>query len=385
VKVERLKGRRLAWSQFRAVVRKEALQTFRDRRIISMLVLAPLIQVVLFGLAVDFDVDHVPTAVVDMDGSATSRAQLRQLLADGTLRRVARVSTEAEANQLLDQGVAGAAVIIPAGFGADLEAGRSPAVQVLVDGADPLRSSTVVSTTSQFFGRLAAQGLRERLAEAGRTHLPEVKLVPRVFFNPRLKTAVYMVPGILAMLLVSVTTIVTAMGLSREREMGTLEQLLVTPVEPLTLLGGKMVPFVAVGFFDVLLLLAIMTGLFEVPIRGPLPVLALGTLLYVCSTLGVGLLVSTVSSDQQQGFMGGFLFMLPAALLSGIMTPVSSMPAWLQPVTWLNPLRFFAELVRGVLLRGAGFRQVWPQLLILTVFGVTLMSVATYRFRRKLA
>jgi ABC-2 type transport system permease protein len=212
-----------------------------------------------------------------------------------------------------------------------------------------------------------------------------VEVVPRVLYNPRLKTAVYVVPGILAMLLVVVTTIVTAMGLAREREMGTMEQVLVTPIRPFVLLAGKMTPFVAVGVLDVLLAVTAMALVFDVPVRGPLPVLAVGSLLYLCSTLGVGLFVSTVSASQQQAFLGGFLFILPAALLSGILTPIRAMPGWMQLGTYANPLRFFAEVVRGVLLRGAGFADLWPQLLVLLVFGVSILGMATARFRTRVA
>jgi ABC-2 type transport system permease protein len=166
--------------------------------------------------------------------------------------------------------------------------------------------------------------------------------------------------------------------------MGTLEQVLVTPVRPFTLLAGKMTPFVLIGLLDVLLALVAMTWIFGVPVRGPLPALALGAVLYLCSTLGVGLLVSTLSMTQQQAFLGGCLFILPAALLSGILTPIRAMPAWLRWATTLNPLRWFAEVVRGVLLRGAAFRELWPQLAILAVYGAVILGLATLRFRRRL-
>jgi ABC-2 type transport system permease protein len=167
--------------------------------------------------------------------------------------------------------------------------------------------------------------------------------------------------------------------------MGTLEQVLVTPIRPFVLLAGKMTPFVFIGIFDVLLVTTAMAWVFDVPLRGPLPVLGLGALLYLCSTLGVGLLISTMSSTQQQSFLGGFLFVLPAALLSGIMTPIRAMPGWLQLATYLNPLRFFAEVVRGVLLRGAGLADLWGQLLVLLVFGALILGLATWRFRTRLA
>jgi ABC-2 type transport system permease protein len=380
----RARGRGLARIQYLAVVRKEAFQTLRDRRIMFMLVVAPLIQTILFGFAVDFDVDRVPTLAVDLDRSATSREHLRRALADGTLLRTGSSGSGAEADRLIDDDRAAAAIIVPPRFGADLAAGRPASVQVVIDGTNPTRAGAAGSAAGRYFGE-AAQGLvRARLAEAGRLAVPEVRVTPRVLYNPSLKTAVYIVPGILAMLLVIVTTIVTAMGLSREREVGTLEQVLVTPVKPFVLLAGKMTPFVVIGLFDVLLAVTAMTWIFGVPVRGPLPALTLGTLLYLCSTLGVGLLISTMSTTQQQSFLGGFLFILPAVLLSGIMTSIGSMPGWLRAATWLNPLRFFAELVRGVLLRGAGFRDLWVQLLALAVYGAAILALATLRFHRRL-
>lgn len=368
---------------YAAVVRKEFRQTLRDRRIMFMLIAAPLIQTVLFGFAVDFDVDRVPTALADLDRSAASREQARRLLADGTLRHVLDVRSAAEADRALDEGRAAAAVVIPPGFSEDLAAGRTARVQALIDGTDPVRAGAAASAISRFFAAASGDVGRDRLAALGRAP-PAVEVAPRVLHNPRLKTAVYVVPGILAMLLVVVTAIVTAMGLSREREMGTLEQVLVTPIRPFVLLAGKMTPFVLVGFFDVVLALAAMTWLFDVPLRGPLPALALGSVLYLCSTLGVGLLVSTFSSTQQQSFLGAFLFVIPAVLLSGIMTPIQAMPGWLRAVTWANPLRFFAEIARGVLLRGAGFGDLWVQLAVLLLYGSLILGLATARFRTQL-
>ncbi len=379
----RSEGRGLALVQYLAVVRKEALQTLRDRRIMFLLVMAPLIQTILFGFAVDFDVDRVPTVAADLDRSPESREQLRRLFADGTLARAEEARSAEEADRLLDEDRAGAAVIVPPGFGQDLAAGRTARVQVLVDGSDPVRAGASASAAGRYFGEVARSRMRARLGERA-APASDIEVTPRVLYNPRLKTAVYIVPGILAMLLVIVTTIVTAMGLSREREVGTLEQVLVTPVRPFVLLAGKMTPFVLIGLFDVLLTLAAMTWIFDVPVRGPLAALGAGAVLYLCSTLGVGLLISTLSSTQQQSFLGGFLFVLPAVLLSGIMTPIGSMPEWLQWATALNPLRWFAELVRSVLLRGAGFADVALQLGILGAYGAAILLAATLRFRRRL-
>ena len=370
--------------QLAAVFRKEVRQTVRDRRIMFMLIVAPLLQTVVFGFAVDFDVDRVPTLVVDRDGTAESRGHARRLLADGTLLRAGASRSPAEAERDLDAGDAAAAVILPRGLAADLAAGRSAEVQVVLDGTDPNRATVAGGAVSRYFGDLGEAMARERLAARGIPAPAQIEVVPRIAFNPGLRTPPYMVPGIAALLLLIVTTIVTAMGLSREREMGTLEQVLVTPIRPILLLVGKMGPFVVIGLVDVALLLAVGTWLFDVPLRGPLAVVLVGTLLYLMTTLGVGLLISTLSTSQQQSFLGGFLFVLPAILLSGVMTPIRAMPGWLQAITWVNPVRYYAEVMRTVLLRGGGFADLWPQLLALALLGGGILVAATRRFRERI-
>jgi ABC-2 type transport system permease protein len=370
--------------QLGAVFRKEVRQTIRDRRVMVLLIVAPLIQTVMFGFAVDFDVDRVPTVLVDRDRSDESRLQVRRVLADQTLRHAGDVAGVPEADQALDDGRAAAALIVPPGLARDLASQRPAEVQLLLDGSDPNRAMVASGAVSRYFGEVGERLIRERLEAAGRPAPAQVVLVPRVLYNPRLKTAPYIVPGIAGTLLVIVTTLVTAMGLSREREMGTMEQVLVTPIRPLWLLVGKLLPFLVIGIFDVLLLVAVGSWVFEVPLRGSLLVGATGVLLYLFSTLGVGLLISTVSQNQQQAFLGGFIFMMPAILLSGVMTPIRGMPGWLQVITWFNPVRHFAEVMRGVLMRGAGFADLWFQLAFLAVLGAGVMSLAVARFRTQL-
>jgi len=371
--------------QLAAVFRKEVRQTVRDRRIMFMLVVAPLLQTVVFGFAVNFDVDRVATVVVDRDGTAVSRAHARRLLADGTLRLAGAAPSVAAAEHEVDDGRAAAAVVLPEGLAADLAAGRPAEVQVVLDGTDPNRSTVASGAVSRYFGDVGEALARERLLARGARPAAQLEAVPRIAYNPGLDTAPFMVPGIAAMLLLIVTTMVTAMGLAREREMGTLEQVLVTPIRPLLLLAGKMAPFVVIGLVDVGLLLGAGTWLFDVPLRGNLLVLLVGTLLYLMTTLGMGLLISTVSTSQQQAFLGGFLFAMPAILLSGVMTPVRAMPDWLRAITYLNPVRYYAEVMRTTLLRGAGFAEQWPQLLALLVFGAALLATATLRFHKRMA
>jgi len=370
--------------QLAAVFRKEVRQTVRDRRIMFMLVAAPMIQTVIFGFAVDFDVDRVPAVVVDGDRSAESRGHARRLLADGTLLRSGAARSVAEAEHEVDDGRAAAVVVLPRGLGADLLAGRAAEVQVILDGTDPNRATVASGAVSRYFGEVGESLARERLLAAGVRPPAQVEVVPRIAYNPGLETPPFMIPGIAAMLLLIVTTIVTAMGLSREREMGTLEQVLVTPIRPLLLLVGKMAPFVVIGLVDVALLMAAGTWIFGVPLRGNLLTLLAGTLLYLMTTLGVGLLISTLSTTQQQSFLGGFLFTMPAILLSGVMTPIRAMPGWLQAITWVNPVRYYVEVMRTTLLRGAGFAELWPQLLALAILGGSILATATLRFHKRI-
>ncbi len=371
--------------QLTAVFRKEVRQTIRDRRVMVLLIVAPLVQTVMFGFAVDFDVDRVPTVLVDLDRSDESRLHARRVLADRTLRHAGDLPGLPEADLALDDGRAAAALVFPPGLARDLAAGRPAEVQLLLDGSDPNRAMVASGAASRYFGEVGERLIRERLEAAGRPAPAQVVLAPRVLYNPRLKTAPYVVPGIAGTLLVIVTTLVTAMGLSREREMGTMEQVLVTPIRPLWLLIGKLLPFLVIGIFDVLLLVAVGSWVFEVPLRGSLLVGATGVLLYLFSTLGVGLLISTLSQNQQQAFLGGFIFMMPAILLSGVMTPIRGMPGWLQVITWFNPVRHFAEVMRGVLMRGAGFGDLWFQLGFLALLGVGVMALAAARFRTQLS
>jgi ABC-2 type transport system permease protein len=374
-----------AWIQYAAVVRKEVLQTLRDRRVMFMLIFAPFLQTVVLGFAVDFDVDRVPTVVADQDRSAESRLHLRRVLADGTLLRAGEASSAEQGAAALDRGEAAAVIVIPPRFAADLEARRPAEVQVILDGTDPNRANVAAGAVSRYFGEEAVRRASAAARAAGVAPPARIEVVPRLFYNPGLKSAPYIVPGIAAMLLVVVTTIVTAMGLSREREQGTLEQVAVTPIPATILLAGKMTPFVFIGFFDVLLLTTAGTWVFGVPLRGNLAVMALATLLYLLSTLGVGLLISTMSTNQQQSFLGGFLFTMPAMLLSGIMTPIDSMPRWMQWLTFANPLRYFQEIARANMLKGAGFADVWPQMLALALFGSGIFGLATARFRKRSA
>jgi ABC-2 type transport system permease protein len=374
-----------------AVMKKEIRQTIRDRRVMFLLLAAPMIQLFVFGNAVVLDVDRVPTVVVDLDRTLVSRRLIARMLADGTLIETERTTSTEEAERALIEGRVSAAIIVPRGATRAIVRGSAhdPAnVQVLIDGTDPNRSGVAAGAASRFLQLAARELLEARIARLG-VAAPSLPRSPslevRVLYNPQLETAIYMVPGIAAMLLLIVTTIVTAMGLARERETGTLEQILVTPVRPAVLIAGKMLPFALIGLFDFALAMTIGAYAFGMPIRGDFSLLILATSLYLVATLAAGLFVSTISHTQQQAFMGGFLFMLPAALLSGIMTPLHAMPSWLAPLTLINPLRHYAEIMRAVLLRGAGLHEIASQLIALALIGAALATTAAMRFRKTLA
>jgi ABC-2 type transport system permease protein len=361
------------------VTRKELSQTFRDRRMLATLIVSPVLQLVVFGYAIDLDVDRIPTVVCDQDRTPASRDLTQAFFADRTFRRHADVWDPTAAQDALEAGTAAAALIVPRDFALRIARADAPEVQVIVDGTDVTRAQVASNAASQF---LLLRGIG---GDPGvRAEMAATTLAPRVMYNQRLKTPIYMLPGVLATLLLNVTAIVAAMGLARERETGTLEQVLVTPIRPTILLAGKCLPYILFGFVDLLAILLLGNLIFDVPFRGSFGVIALGTFLYLFSTLGIGILIAAFSSSQQQAMLGAFGFMLPAMLLSGFMSPISSMPAWLRPFTMLIPMRHYVEIMRGCLLKGAGIRDLATQMVALAVLGVVILGISVVRFRKQL-
>ncbi len=379
--------RRLLGVQLLALVTKELHQTVRDRRMMFLLVAAPLIQLVLFGYAVNLKVEHIETVIVDQDDTVTSRGEVEKILADRTLVETARAPSAHDAEELLVRGEAQAAVVLPERFSRSLAQGESAVVQAIVDGSDPNRSLAAGADVTRYFGAESARILQERvraegLARGVSASVPSLSLDPRLLYNPQLDTAVYIVPGVAAILLMLITTIVTAMGLSRERETGTLEQVLVTPIRPLVVVLGKILPFAGFGLLNFLFALVVGAWLFEIPLRGSLLAATGVTVLYLIANLGTGVFISTVSKTQQQALLAGFLFLLPASLLSGVMTPVLAMPPWLQLATWVNPMRHYAELLRALLLQGARVLPLWPHVVALALYGAVSVTLAVRGFRK---
>jgi ABC-2 type transport system permease protein len=369
------------WDRVRHMLIKEFIQVFRDPRMRVVIVVMPVIQVMVFGYAVTTDVSHVRLGIYDLDESRSSRDLIARFDAT-TYFEVVRVFGHVdEIPRAIDREHVQAVLHIRHGFGADVRAGRTGTAQLIVDGTDSNTAGIILSYAHSIAGRFASDYLA---AAAGAASVP-VDLEARAWFNENLESRNFYVPGVIAILVMLITLMLTSMAIVREKEVGTIEQIMVTPITSLEFILGKTAPFALIGFFDVILVTVVAVYWFEVPIRGSIALLGGATTLYLLTTLGIGLLISTVSSTQQQAMMGTFFFYFPAVLLSGFMFPIANMPTLVQWVTYLNPLRYFLVIVRGIFLKGVGPSVLWPQMAVLAVMGVTILLLATSRFNKTLA
>ncbi|HWN43953.1 MAG TPA: ABC transporter permease [Thermoanaerobaculia bacterium] len=347
------------------MVRKEFRQIFRDPRLRGVIFVAPMIQLLAFGYAVSTDVRNVATLVVDHDRSRASREMVEAFTASGYFRVLGYAERPADIVRALDHGDAVLGIVIPPGF----ERGENSRVQLLFDGTNSNLANV-------------ARGYAERIVlSQANLPPPQVDLRSRAWFNPALESRDYNVPAVIGALLMLICLLLTSLAVVREREMGTLEQLLVSPLRPGELILGKSLPFALIGLVDMGLVVMVALLWFRIPFRGNPLLLILGTVLFLFSALGLGLLISSISNTQQEAFMSAFLVFLPAILLSGFMFPVSSMPRGFQALTLLNPLRHYLEIVRALFLKGAGVEALWMQLLALLGMGIGLLWLASRRFR----
>jgi ABC-2 type transport system permease protein len=369
------------------VIVKEFLQIRRDRKMIPVIFVAPIVQITVFGFAVNTDVTNVPTVLVDLDRSASSRELVDRFVESGYFEIVGAGERAVEIDRWLVTSKAQLGLVIGQGFGAALAASRQAAVQLIVDGSDASSANVALgyaSSVAREFG-VAVEARRLRATGAASTAFAQVVLVPRVFYNPDLKSRWFYVPAVLAMILMVMTMLLSAMGVVREKEIGTMEQLIVTPIRPWQLLVGKLLPFAVIGVFQMIVATAVTVFGFGVPLRGSFPLLLGLTTLFILSTLGLGLFVSTLVQNQQQAMMGAvFGAMVPMIYLSGLMFPIANMPPAIQAITYAIPLRYYAEIIRGVFLRGSGIAVLWPQALTLLLMGIAILTVAALRFRKRL-
>ncbi len=367
------------------VAHKELLQLRRDRMTLSMAVMLPIFQLLLYGYGINTDVRHITTVVYDQDHSSLSRDVARTMQATGFYDLVGHVDSYGEIERALRSGRAHAALVFPARFATSAASGRTGQLQLVLDGTDPQVVGSAIETAATLVaarsGDLRLATLRRRGVAAGEDPL---ELTPNILYNPERRSAVNTVPGLIGILLTMTMTMFTSMALARERERGTMEQLIVSPIRSLELVIGKIAPYVAIGYVQMSIVLALGWYAFRVPVVGSIPLLFALALLFISANLAIGLFFSTVAQTQQQAMQMSVFFLLPNILLSGFIFPFDAQP---QPVQWLSqalPLTHFLRIVRGIVLKGSGFAELHAELVWLTAMLLGLIAVTSLRFSKKL-
>ena len=375
------------WQRIKHILIKEFLQILRDPRMRGLIFGAPLIQLFVFGYAATTDVKHIPTAIYDLDNTVESRELTDDLIRSGYFDLSYRVTSESQVRDLLDRGSVIAVFRMNKGFAEALAGGRTAQLQILLDGTDSNTAGIVLSYSSRIVNQFSQRVLiRQVLRTTGRAKIPgQIAFQTRAWFNDNLESRNFFVPGVVALLLTVMTLTLTSMAIVREKEIGTIEQIMVTPIRPTEFILGKTVPFVLIGIADAALVTTVGVLWFGVPLRGNLVLLFGATCLALMTMIGVGLLISTMCHTQQQAMMSGFFFIFPANMLSGFIFPISNMPTIIQLFTYPNPLRYFLVIVRGVFLTGVGLNVLWPQFVALAIIGVVTLAVTTKYFRKTLA
>jgi ABC-2 type transport system permease protein len=372
-------------SRLYSIIRKEFVQIFRDTRTLVMILVIPIIQLFLLGYSATNDVRNIPLAVLDQSRSTESRALLDSYRAADYFRIAYSVDSEAEIETLISKGDARAAIIIPPDYAQRLAEGKAQ-VAFILDGSDPTSASTALSA-AQLISQAHAIGLlSESFQRSGQTMRVQqpVTVHTTVWYNPDMVSAHFMIPGVIGMILYAIAAILTATSVVRERERGTIEQLIVTPIRPWELLVGKLMPYVILGFFDTVEVLAVGHWWFGLPIRGDLGLILALSSVFLATGLGIGLLASTIANTQQEAMLTVWLTLLPSIFLSGFFFPLEAMPAFLRAISYLMPLRYYLVIIRSLLLKGVGLDMIGGDVLAMTLFAVGIMTVAALRFRKRL-
>jgi ABC-2 type transport system permease protein len=369
-----------------AIAQKEVFQLLRDKKVIPMILILPIIQVILFGYVAATDVKNIKFGVLDQDKSSISRQIVSKIEKSGFFINQGLFRDYPQLERAIDSGKVRIGLVIPAGFNQKLLSRKQPALQVIIDGTDSNTASIAQNYFLTNINSLGEQIMKERLAKTGVSvqSLQPVALKYRVYYNPEQRSVNYMVPAVTALVLLLITTMLTALSIVKEKEAGTIEQIMVTPVKPWEFILGKLLPFPFIGLVDVFLVVAIGALWFAVPIKGSILLLMVCSALFLLTTLGMGLLISTVSSTQQQAMLSTIFFLIPNILLSGFIFPVSNMPKALQWITIIIPARYFIEIIRGIYLKGIGIDRLYPQMLALAVIGVLILAYSVRSFRKQL-
>jgi ABC-2 type transport system permease protein len=364
------------------LMRKELLELRQDPRLFGIVIMAPILQLTILGYAATTDVRDIPVVIVDADRTQASRELISRFEASDNFVIAGVLGSTDEIDPWLERGDAWMALSIPPNYERLLQSGRTAPLQVVADGTDSNSTNVAIGYARALIANYALDVVAER---TGEVREPLVSAAIRVWFNPDLESRDFMIPGIVALLLLVITTNLSAMAIVREKELGTLEQLNVTPIARWELIVGKLLPYAGIGMIDVVLVLIVAIWWFEVPMRGSIALLFAMSGVYLLSTLGLGLFVSTISSTQQQAMMTTvFFFLTPMIYLSGFIFPIENMPEWIQPFTYLIPLRYFLVILRGIFLKGVGLETFWPAALALLCWGLAMLALATLRSSKRL-
>ena len=369
-----------------AMLIKEFKQIFRDPRMKTVIFVAPLIEMIVFGYAATTDVRNIPTAIYDLDNTPASRDVIRAFTYSKYFVPEYYIQTDRQQRDLIDKSLVNVIIRFNRGFAKDLNGGKSAQVQFIVDGTDSNTASVILGYAGRIIERYSGKFQNERREVLLRTigQLPQVDLRSRAWFNPNLESRNYYVPGIVAMIATLTTLLLSAMAIVREKEIGTIEQLIVSPLRPTELILGKLLPFGIIAIVEIVFIIAAGVLWFKIPLQGSLLLLFAAALIYLLTSLGVGLFISTISSTQQEAMMSTFLFFFPAVLLSGFIFPIANMPRIVQYLTYFNPLRYFMAIVRGIFLKASGIEILWPQMLALLIMGISILTISSLRFHKRL-
>jgi drug efflux transport system permease protein len=367
------------------IIRKEFIQLRRDRRMTFIVLFSPVFQLFLLGYAANLDIRNIPVVFCDLDSSRTSRDFIAQFPASGYFSLQATVDRMKDVDEYIDRGKASLALILPRGMGRKLAGRESVRVQVIVDGAESQSAIVGLNYATMIGLKYSRRILLERLQSASPGFsVPRIEPQVRVWYNPELRSRNFMIPGVLAMVLMMITMVLTSLGIVKEKELGTMEQLIVTPMRPYELILGKLLPFFLVGLVEIAVVVSVAVFGFGVPVKGSVWLLFGLSPIFMLTTLGLGLFISTISRNQQQAMLTAAFFIIPQIILSGFVFPIENMPHLIQWLTYVVPLRYFLVIIRGLFLKAVGLGALWDETAALIVFGLAILSLSVLRFRKKL-
>ncbi|MDD5669667.1 MAG: ABC transporter permease [Candidatus Omnitrophica bacterium] len=375
------------WERIKTIIVKEFIQSFRDPKMRMVMFVTPVIQLLIFSFAVSTDVKKIPTAIYDLDNSKESRELIREFTSSNYFEPRRYISNDSEQRKLIDKTTVSTVLRINHGFSQDLHASRTAYVQLIVDGTDSNTAMNILQYASRILERYVStiEGSKAQVLLSGSSGIPQVELRSRSWFNENLESRNYYIPGVVGMIVMLVTLLLTAMAIVKEKEIGTIEQLIVSPIRPFELILGKLIPFAIVGIVDVFIITTVAIFVLKIPVRGSFLLLFAGSCIFMLNTLGLGLLISARSQTQQEALMSMFMVAQPMVLLSGFIFPIANMPPVIRIATFVNPLKYYLIIIRGIFLKGSGFDVLWPHLLALLILGVSIVTLSSLGFHKRLA